>query len=396
MQPATISGEVKRRLIQRCGHSYDRVSLRESKAEYSSSIGWAGLDLAEDPESDLGTLGAVAIIIGIDEAGYGPLLGPLCVAAATFRADPAPPSPSSAASVSVPTLPGEIDLWSRLESAVCRKPRDPRGRVAIADSKKLKRPNDASGHPLEHLERGVLACLATVDGSAVRPADDLALLDAVGARPCAAPPWEGAAVPLPLANDPALIGIAAAMLARTMERAGVHLLRLRVAALDAPDFNGALARTRSKASVNTSVAFEHLLDAARRFPRERIVAAFDRHGGRMHYREELAFTFPDARIRVLEETETRSSYELVDGDRRIHASWEVESESKHLPVALASMTAKLVRELWMARLNRYFAQFLPELKPTAGYVEDGRRWLAEVTPHLPRIGVDRERLVRQA
>ncbi|MCH9058086.1 MAG: hypothetical protein IIB55_05605 [Planctomycetes bacterium] len=59
-------------------------------------------------------------------------------------------------------------------------------------------------------------------------------------------------------------------------------------------------------------------------------------------------------------------------------SFMPEAESKHLPVALASMVAKLVRELTMARFNRYWCRRVPELKPTAGYVLDARRWLAEM------------------
>lgn len=331
------------------------------------------------------TFGRVALLIGIDEAGYGPLLGPLCVGIAVFSADSWDPAPDQAP-----------DLWARLDRAVCRKPRDPGGRVAIADSKKLKRPNDSAGHPLEHLERGVLACLGVVDAGAARPASDLELLRSLGAPPADSPPWSGDPAPIPLANDPALLSIASSRLSRALADAHMRLRLLTVAAIDAPEFNGALEKTRSKASINTSAAFEHLLAAARRHPREDLFVALDRHGGRIHYREELAFTFPGASIRVLDETEERSAYEVRDGSRRIRAEWQVEAESSHLPVALASMAAKLVRELWMARLNRYFAQRLPELKPTAGYVEDGRRWLAEVEPHLGRIGLERSRLVRNA
>lgn len=345
----------------------------------------------------------MAILIGIDEAGYGPLLGPLCVGIAVFRVDFGPHS----------------DLWKRLDAAVCRTPRDRRGRIAIDDSKKLKRPNDSKGHPLEHLERGVLAFLSCTDAASsaetarakeaapaadafdgsraeLRPADDRALLESLGALPNDSPHWCGSPTPIPLANDPALLGIASARLARALAEASTRLLALRVCAVDAPEFNGALARTRSKASINTTLAFEHLLGAARRHADDDLFIALDRHGGRTHYREELAFTFRDAVIRVLEESDDRSAYEVRERGRCIHACWESESESKHLPVALASMAAKLTRELWMARLNRFFAQHLPELKPTAGYVEDGRRWLAEVEPHLPRIGIDRSRLVRNA
>jgi hypothetical protein len=63
-------------------------------------------------------------------------------------------------------------------------------------------------------------------------------------------------------------------------------------------------------------------------------------------------------------------------------------------VALASMTAKYVRELLMMRLNRYFRSHMPELKPTAGYVEDGRRYIGDIEPLIARLGVDRRSLIR--
>ncbi|MCZ7632744.1 MAG: hypothetical protein M5U20_04580 [Phycisphaerales bacterium] len=86
------------------------------------------------------------IYCGIDEAGYGPMLGPLCVGFAAFRVE------GWTVGESAP------DLWGALGSGVCRDPGDKRGRVAVADSKRLKLSNQSkSRHPLTHLERGVLA-----------------------------------------------------------------------------------------------------------------------------------------------------------------------------------------------------------------------------------------------
>ena len=73
-----------------------------------------------------------------------------------------------------------------------------------------------------------------------------------------------------------------------------------------------------------------------------------------------------------------------------------ESESRHLPVALASMAAKYVRELAMDRLNAFFADHIDDLKPTAGYVQDGRRFLADVEPVIRSLSLDRSALVRNA
>ena len=58
------------------------------------------------------------------------------------------------------------------------------------------------------------------------------------------------------------------------------------------------------------------------------------------------------------------------------------------------MAAKLTRELFMGRLNAWFVERLPSLRPTAGYVEDGRRFLVDATPVLRSEQVDLRRFVR--
>ena len=97
---------------------------------------------------------------------------------------------------------------------------------------------------------------------------------------------------------------------------------------------------------------------------------------------------------MLAETETISRYRLELDGSFITISFIVEAESAHLPVALASMTAKYVRELLMLRFNRYFQSLMPELKPTAGYYGDGRRYLNDIEPLIDRLGIDRQSLIR--
>ena len=113
--------------------------------------------------------------------------------------------------------------------------------------------------------------------------------------------------------------------------------------------------------------------------------AIDRLGGRSTYTRELEeHVARGARVRTIIESDERSAYEVGDG---LFVSFEVQAEDRHLPVALASMAAKYVRELVMRRLNAYFAERMPGLEPTAGYVEDGRRFLAEVKPILVREAI---------
>ena len=58
------------------------------------------------------------------------------------------------------------------------------------------------------------------------------------------------------------------------------------------------------------------------------------------------------------------------------------------------MTAKYLRELHMVLLNRWWAEHLPELKPTAGYPQDARRFISEVDEVRSGLGIDKEILVR--
>ena len=167
-------------------------------------------------------------------------------------------------------------------------------------------------------------------------------------------------------------------------------------AIDAGEFNLLLDRFGNKASVNFGAITRLMERVWSEWPAAHPRIVVDRQGGRAYYRQPLQMVFPDAFITVLGETEAVSRYRLDRGGSTITVSFESDSESRHLPIALASMTAKYVRELLMARLNRFFLSHLPTVKPTAGYVLDGRRYVAEIQPVIDRLGLERRRLVREA
>ena len=318
------------------------------------------------------------IYAGIDEAGYGPMLGPLCVGMAVFRVrdwSPGDPAP---------------DLWARLAPAVVRTPKEAaRGGVAVGDSKKLKLANSSvTRHPLTHLERGVLAVLAARDGDPAMTDQDL--FQRLHADLGAGPWYTGEPIRLPCAGSADLLRIDAARLRTVMQHAGIELLDLRVLAVEEPQFNRMLAEHRSKAAVVGAGLISHLQAAASHAQDGsclRVVA--DRQSGRTHYGSLLGQVFGTV---TPEEESARASRYKVDG--RHGVILHSEAEDAHLPVALASMAAKLVRELAMARFNRYWSARVPELKPTAGYVQDARRWLHDVRGVI--TPAERERLVRLA
>jgi hypothetical protein len=323
----------------------------------------------------------MAVYAGIDEAGYGPLLGPLCVACCVFEFDHEPADPPS------------WDLWKRLSRWVCRKPGDKRRRIAIDDSKKLKGPNDGALHPLKHLERGVLAFACLADEL---PASDDDLYRTLGAAlDCdARSPWLSGPQTLPVAHEPGEVCVAAATLRRGLASAGVKSVRLQCRAIDPAEFNRQFDLMGNKAGINFCTAMRLVDELFRTHDGATLV--IDRHGGRTHYREPLQMCFPESSITVVGESDERSEYELSERGRSITIRFEMESESRNLPTALASMTAKYVRELAMGRLNRYFRGHLPELKPTAGYVQDGRRFVAEIEGVVNRLGLESSRLIRKA
>lgn len=339
------------------------------------------------------------IYCGIDEAGYGPTLGPLCVGCAVLRVDewtegdPAP------------------DLWKLLGRAVCREGSDKRHRIAVNDSKKLKLANSSvRRHPLYHLERGVLSFLACVDGCVdgpLIPETDQALFAAAGVSAAAERWYALDPVPGPCGSSADELAIAANTLRLALGSAAVSVPALRCEAVPESAFNELFEAAGTKAAVTESVLVRYLAEVWDRYAGAdeqaggvRVIC--DRQGGRTQYGGMLARTFPDATVTTIAETAAQSKYEIRasagggegGGERRMSVAFMVEAESAHMPVALASMIAKLTREMLMARFNRYWCGRIPELKPTAGYALDARRWLRDV--HDVITPQERRALVRRA
>lgn len=328
----------------------------------------------------------VIVYAGIDEAGYGPMLGPLCVGLTAIELRDADPADTEA-----------TKIWSRFPGIICRRASAAgTTKIAVDDSKALKLPNNSPNRdPLTHLERGVLASLIAMGST---HADDDGFFEALGIRTSGLPWYTGEPCALPLGTTSEHIGLLGARLRSSFERKGYTVRRMRCACVDERVFNRLYDGVGSKASVAAHVIAELIRELVSSYRgREDVFVrlAIDRQGGRQRYAPMLRHVLRTDSIATVRESEDESVYEVNPGEGpSMRIEFRVEGDTAHYPVALASMTAKLVRELMMRRFNRYWNARNPELKPTAGYTLDARRWLSEadglITPD------ERTLLVRKA
>ena len=316
------------------------------------------------------------LIVGIDEAGYGPILGPLVV---------------SAVGCLVPTAVVDVGLPVLLKKCITTKISANSRRLPILDSKKLYSRKEGCGR----LEKTALSIVRAAAGDQVIGCSD-ALLRSLSSAPesLSEYPWYVAAkTGLPFAADAGAVRIASRQFAAGLDAAGVRLAFCRSEILPEGHFNQQVDRTNNKAAVSFAMVLRLICDAAASGV-QRVRFLIDRQGGREHYGPLLLRSFEDRNLRVVDEAPDRSEYELTSGASRWSVEFRVGGEDAHVPIAAASIISKYVRELLMHRFNTWWAGQVTNLKPTAGYFSDGRRFLRDIAPDVARLGIQRARLVR--
>ncbi|MBN1909592.1 MAG: hypothetical protein JW818_07635 [Pirellulales bacterium] len=300
-------------------------------------------------------------LIGTDEAGYGPNLGPLVVSATVWR---------------VPDGQEEHDLYELLADAIAPTSGEARnGRVAMADSKALYTP----GKGLRHLERGLLAALGVLKRPANCWSEIWAALDSNNKDERDAIPWyAGVDFPLPLDATAEEVKTCRISLDKTLATAGVELIEVQSRAVFPERFNRMVDSCGSKGLALSRVTLGLLADVMRPLGEEPIRVRCDKHGGRNRYADLLAEQFDDWLIEIHGESRPESTYRFGPTERRVEVAFQAKAEST-LPAALASMASKYLRELAMRAFNAFWHERIPGLRPTAGYPQDARRFRDEIT-----------------
>jgi ribonuclease HII len=271
-------------------------------------------------------------LVGVDENGLGPRLGPLIATAVAL----------------------EVDAYL------------PREHRALGQSLGIYDSKSTSGFGKMAAAEGVaLALIERLHGQRPRDADELLVL--VG--------WEHGAktsAPCPWRSRPQCWSVQVALPAfggqidrghRALDRlsaAGIELRNACSAVLCAALLNAEVLRLGSKLLVDLTLFERLLLETRARLPAD-VEALCGKVGGIDRYPayfQHLTCYTVEAQGRA------SSSYRVASLGR---VTFEVDADANHLPVGLASMLGKYLREVQMERQNRFYLQLDPSLKRVSGY-----------------------------
>jgi len=317
----------------------------------------------------------MVILVGIDEAGFGPLLGPLVVSSSTF------------------SLPHNLltsDLWQILRKSISYSRKGLAGRLLITDSKKAY----SKSIGIKHLQRTVLTALKYLGKEPATLTELLDILSPSSLERLRVYPWYEDIEEHTVSIDAADKNIASAVLADDLGSNGIELLDLKSCCLDVAYYNKMVAAVKNKANVLFSATCRLIKSAYDNFAGDDLQIVVDRQGGRVHYRKNLQRMFDGMELKILRESPASSSYELQAGNKAMRVHFVIGADRRFLPVSLASMVSKYLRELLISNLNRYFIGFSTDLKPTAGYWKDGLRFIEEIKTNLPDVRFDSDQLIR--
>jgi len=285
------------------------------------------------------------IVVGVDENGLGPLLGPLVTTAVSFELSRY--SPERHANVG-----RELGIDDSKATAGF-------GQMAVAEGLALALVEALYGQVVDGVD-GLFECLLLDGPSALRAPCPSTSRAQCWSVPLALPCFGGS-------RD------AGRDMLRGLTKAGLSPVHARSATSCTGDLNRRLRLGQSRVEVDLELMERLVLDArAHTDLRSRaqgrtsagaLRAVCGMVGGIRNYPARMRH-FPLLGLTPVRATGGTLAYE-VDGVG--HVRFEIDADARHLPVALASMVGKYVRELWMERQNRFYRGHDDTLSDVSGY-----------------------------
>jgi ribonuclease HII len=298
------------------------------------------------------------IVAGIDEVGYGPILGPLVVGSSIFLIENNP----------------EEDMWFRLQNSIGKEKKGLGNRLLVTDSKKAWSRNAK----INHLERTIKGFINQLNIDRATFSNIIPVINNDIIEQAQKYPWYSS-----LYNEymPEISEATSKALTENLKQEEIEFIDFRCICTDVAEFNAIVKDMDNKswAVIFPILKLINKIIGIGMFCRaKRFIIYSDRLGGRKFYSDILA-SVPSFNMIHSYETDKLSHYILEDNkNRELQIEFEVGADDKHLPVALASMVAKYTREKVMEHMNNYFIKLHPGLKPTAGYWTDGHRFLRDL------------------
>ncbi len=311
----------------------------------------------------------MAYLIGTDEAGYGPNLGPLLVSASVWQV-------------------GDVDceLYRELESVVTsekqHREKTEASKFAIADSKMLYKPRGG----LAGLELPLFSTVQELSADATWRDCWRSLTDGNCDEIDQLPWYRDFDCSLPIDANLNEVAKCRESFASCMSTHAIELVTLRSVAVFPQRFNQLVDECDSKGAALSNVTLDLVADLIRELDSDPICVVCDKHGGRNSYAGFLQPRFDDRLVRVCHESRPESSYYIGTPKQPIAISFRSKGES-FLPSALASIASKYLRELAMLAFNEFWLKRQPDLRPTAGYPMDAKRFRLDVAETKRRLAI---------
>ena len=334
------------------------------------------------------------LVLGVDEAGYGPNLGPLVIAVSAWAVDSR-----------LEVLDG-LEPFAPEFKAASWTPRS--AFVPFGDSKKIYQ----SGKGLAGLNFALRFFESIFEGKPPqkRPWFELGRLAQEDLSRVELHPWyrcKNPAKGLGRASQFDENSEASCRFAREkLLKLGVRLIGFRLRVLDEAYFNKCVDRLGNKSDVLGNISLElawKVLGECMDFHSFKGIEIYcDRQGGRKKYAGLISQTYERSHqesqvpfCSVVGESPKTSLYSMRHAGIATSIRFQVHGDSL-FPPAAASMVAKWARESLMERFNGYWREVVgPGLKPTAGYAVDAARFARDIEPWITKLAIEKNQWWRR-